>query len=349
MRVPKDKSKQTVTMREVAVHAGVSVGTVSHVLNKTTPVKDDLRRRVLAAIRELGYQPSSLARDFRRSQTNLLGMIIPDITNPFFPAVVRGAEDIAYQHSYRLVLCNTDNDPRKEAQYLQEMRAHRVPGVVLIPSENSQIDAMADADLCGAAIICLDRKPEHWEGDSVTADNIEGASRAIRHLLGVGHRSIAMIVGSLHLTNAQDRIEGFRREMRRAKVEIAPGYIQEGQFSRFSGYQKMQVLLHLRPRPTAIFAGNDLIAFGALAAIREAGLKCPRDISVIGFDDLEISDLSDPPLTTVSQPGYQMGARGVDLLLRRLREPRSKAQSIVLETELKVRQSVASLRLTKLR
>jgi DNA-binding LacI/PurR family transcriptional regulator len=227
------------------------------------------------------------------------------------------------------------------------MRAHRVLGVVLIPSENSQIDAMADADLSGAAIICLDRKPEHWEGDSVTADNTAGASHAINHLLRLGHRSIAMIVGSLHLTNARERMEGFRREMRRQsrdRARLYPGRaVQPAQrIRKDAGSPSFTAATHRDLR----WRRPDRIR--PLAAIREAGLECPQDISIIGFDNLEISDLSDPPLTTVSQPGYQMGARGVDLLLRRLREPRSKAQSIVLETELKVRRSVAPLRNSRL-
>src|ERR1700677_3607365 len=144
MQRPKSRVKQTVTMREVAARAGVSVGTVSHILNKTTPVKEDLKRRVLAAIRELGYQPSSLARDFRRSQTNLLGMIIPDITNPFFPAVVRGAEDIAFSNGHRLILCNTDNDHSKELVHLNELRTYLPAGLIVIPSNFGYLTPQAE-------------------------------------------------------------------------------------------------------------------------------------------------------------------------------------------------------------
>lgn len=340
MHTIKKSSKSNITIRDVAEHADVSIGTVSNVLNDTTPVKDDLRRRVLEAIRDLGYQPSKLARGLRRNQTNLLGMVIPDIVNPFFPAVVRGAEDSAYQESFNLVLCNADNDPDKEAQYLQELRDHRMAGIILIPSGNAEINKLVDRTLNGTPIICLDRRPPHWSGDSVTVDNLKGASAATQYLLNLGHRAIAMIGGSPHLSNAIERKEGFRAAMREHRAEIGPGYIQEGQYNRVSGYEKMRILLGLRPRPTAIVTGNDLIAYGALAAIREAGLKCPKDISIIGFDDLELSEFTDPPLTTVVQPAYQMGAKGVNLLLKRIAGSKDPAVHWMLATELKLRQSI---------
>lgn len=333
-------SKSTITIREVATHAGVSIGTVSHVLNDTTPVKDDLRRRVLETIRVLGYKPNKLARGFRRNQTNLLGMVIPDIVNPFFPALVRGAEDGAHQESYNLVLCNTDNDPEKETQYLEELRDHRMAGVILIPAGNTEINTLVNETLDGTPIVCLDRQPPFWSGDSVAVDNEKGSATATEYLLKLGHRNIAMISGPHHVSSAVERKEGFRAAMRKQRVTIEPGYIQEGQYSRISGYEKTRILLSLRPRPTAIFAANDLMAYGALAAIREAGLDCPGDVSLVGFDDLELSEFMDPPLTTVAQPMYQMGAKGVDLLMRRIEGARKPAVHLTLATEMKVRRSV---------
>jgi LacI family transcriptional regulator len=329
-----------VTMKHIAKKAGVSIGTVSNVINNTTPVKEPLRQRVTDAIQHLQYHPSKLAQGFRRNRTTILGMIIPDITNPFFPAVVRGAEDIAYQHSYRLVLCNADNDPAKEIEYLRELRSYRIAGLILIPSVMSQINALADLDVGDIPVVCIDRRPSNWGGDSVTVDNAKGTEEATRHILGMEHRAIGIITGSLNVASAVGRLEGFRAAMRSHNIGIEPEYVQEGRFDRQSGYEKMKVLLRLDPRPTAVVAGNDLIALGALSAIREAGLNCPEDVSLVGFDDLEISEFTNPPLTTVAQPGYQMGAKGVTLLLKRMKGSHEGPEALVLTPELRIRKSV---------
>lgn len=325
--------------------AGVSTGTVSHVINNTTPVKEKLRQRVLDAIEQLQYQPSKLAQGLRRNQTSMVGMIIPDINNPFFPAVVRGAEDLAYQNSFHLVLCNADNDPAKEIAYLRELRAYRVAGLLLIPSVMSQVTSLSNIELKSVPVVCLDRRPSNWEGDSVIVNNAKGTEEATNYILEMGHRQIAMITGSLHLTNAVGRLEGFRTALQKHGLKIDQEYIQESRFDRLSGYEKMRVLLRLRPRPTAVMAANDLIALGALAALREARLKCPKDISLVGFDDLEVTEFIDPPLTTVAQPGYQMGAKGMGLLLKRLKGIASKPEDVVLTPELKIRQSVGRIQI----
>jgi LacI family transcriptional regulator len=328
-------------MRQIAARAHVSVGTVSHVINNTAGVREPVRRRVLEAIERLGYQPSLLARGLRRNQTTIIGVIIPDISNPFFPLVVRGVEDIAYQNSYRLMLCNADNDAQKEQVYFDELRAYRMAGLIVIPSANSRL--VAAAGTAGELpVICLDRCPEGWKGDSITVDNAEGAYQATHYLLGLGHRRIAAIAGQLHVTSAVERLKGFKRALRESGITIAPEYIQEGRFDRLSGYEKSLMLLQFSPRPTAIFAANDLVALGVLAAMRELGLRCPEDVSLAGFDDLEIASFTNPALTTVAQPAYQMGARAAALLFERLRGENLPAQHIVMNTSLKVRDSTAA-------
>jgi len=336
------KENGGVTVKHIAKAAGVSLGTVSHVINNNAPVRPEMRRRVLEAIRKLGYQPSLLARGLRSNRTSIIGMVIPDITNPFFPAVVRGVEDVAFQNSFRLILCNTDNDAAKEKAYLRELHSYRMAGLILIPSVNSPIAERPDLEMGDVPVICLDRCPEDWNSDSVTVDNEQGAFAATTHLIQLGHRALAMIAGSMQLTNSAARVRGFKSAMRKAKLEIAPEYIQEGRFDRLSGYEKTRILLQHRPRPTAIVCANDLIALGVFSALREAKLRCPQDISVVGFDDIELSELTDPPLTTVFQPGYQMGARGATLLIKRIRGSHEEPQNVVLPTELKVRQSVAT-------
>ena len=329
-----------VTMRQIAKRAGVSIGTVSHVINETATVREKLRERVLEAIRSLGYQPSQLARGLRRNQTSMLVMIIPDVTNPFFPAVIRGVEDVAYKSSLRLVLCNTDNDPRKEISYFNEMRAYRPAGWLVIPSVDSEIASHFRAG-AGPPVVCLDRQPRGWRGDVALVANEEGAYKASCHLLRMGHRQLAVITGPLHLGNAVERLEGFKRALAEAKVPLEPDYIQEARFERNSGYQAAIRLLRMLPRPTGIFACNDLMALGVFLAARELGLRCPEDVSIVGFDNLDFAEFTAPALTTVHQPGYQLGTAAARLLLERMNGSTQPAKTIVLPSELKIRNSVA--------
>jgi len=330
-------------MRQIAERAEVSIGTVSHVINGTAKVRERLQQRVLDAIRSLGYQPSQLARGLRRNQTNILVMIVPDITNPFFPAVVRGVEDVAYKHSFRLVLCNTDNDPRKESFYLNELRSYRPAGWLVIPAADSDMAAQLKGGAApGPPIVCLDRQPPGWKGDVVLVANEAGAHSATRHLLRMGHRQLAVITGPLHLTNAVERLQGFKRALAESKVPIEPEYIQEARFNRQSGYLAAVRLLRMLPRPTAIFACNDLMALGVLLAARELGVHCPEELSIVGFDDLDFAEFTAPALTSVHQPGYQLGTTAARLLLERIDGLKESPKKIVLPSELKIRHSVAS-------
>ena len=329
-------------MKEIAKIAGVSLGTVSHVLNNSMPVREPLRKRVMDAVDALGYQPNQLARGLRRDKTKMIGMIIPDITNPFFPAVVRGAEDVAFSHGYRLILCNTDNDHDKEIVHLNELRTYLPSGLIVIPSNLSDLTAQAESyRKSGTAVVCVDRLPKEWNGDTVTADNETGAYNATNYVLRQGHKHLAMIVGPKHLTNVQDRLTGFKRALHENKIMIGPEYIQEATFDQQGGYSKTMFLLKMIPRPTVIFAGNDMIAFGAMLAFREARLRCPEDISVIGFDNLDLAEMTSPPLSSVSQPGYQMGTAAAHILIERVEGDQGPAKHIVLETTLKIRASVA--------
>ncbi|HEY3706651.1 MAG TPA: LacI family DNA-binding transcriptional regulator [Terracidiphilus sp.] len=329
-------------MKQIAKLAGVSLGTVSHVLNNTVKVREPLRNRVLEAIRQTGYQPSQLARGLRKDKTDILAMIIPDILNPFFPGVVRGAEDIAFANGYRLVLCNTDNDHDKEVAHLRALLAYLPSGLIVIPSDFSELVGETDSfRKAGSAVVCVDRTPRNWDGDSVTINNDGGAFHATSYLIGLGHRHLAAITGPLHLTNSQDRLKGFKRAVRKAGLQLPPGYLQETTFDRAGGYAKAKILMRMVPRPTAILACNDLIGLGALMAIREAKLRCPEDISLIGFDGLDLADITTPQLTSVYQSPYQLGATAVQLALDRLAKVDSPVRQVVLNTELRIRESVA--------
>lgn len=328
-------------MNDIAKIARVSLGTVSNVLNGSAIVRETLRKRVLEAVQATGYQPSQLARGLRRVKTNVIGMIIPDITNPFFPAVVRGAEDLAFSNGYRLILCNTDNDHSKELVHLNELRTYLPAGLIVIPSNFSDLTAQAESYReAGTGVVCIDRLPRNWSGDTVTANNEKGAHNATRHLLQLGHTQLAAITGPMHLTNAKERLGGFKRALREERVHLAPEYVQETTFDKHGGYSKSLILLRLIPRPTAIFAGNDMIALGVLLAIRDAGLRCPQDISVMGFDDLDLAEMTNPALSSVSQSGYQLGMTAARILLDRIQGDAGPARHIVLETSLKLRDSV---------
>jgi DNA-binding LacI/PurR family transcriptional regulator len=329
-------------MKQVARMAGVSLGTVSHVLNDSAGVSEHLRKRVLDAVETLSYQPSELARGLRRDKTNMIGMIIPDITNPFFPAVVRGAEDAAFGSGYRLVLCNTDNSESKEVSYMNELRTFLPAGMIVIPSNSGDATVHAHESVKGgSALVCLDRLPRHWKGDTVTVANAEGAAMATNYLIAVGHRRIATVTGPLHLSNAGARLKGFRAALKEARITIPKEYLQESTFDSGGGYVAALRLLQLTPRPTAIFAQNDLMAMGVLSAVRECGLRCPADVSVFGFDGLDVTDFTNPPLSSVMQPGYQLGSVGVQVLLERVHNPARKYLHRVLPTELRLRGSVA--------
>ena len=332
----------SVTMKQIAELAEVSLGTVSHVVNGSASVRDKLRQRVLDAIQGLGYQPSQLARGLRRKSTNMLGMVIPDITNPFFPAVVRGVEDVAYKSGYRVVLCNTDNNPTKEQQYLDDLQSYHPAGVLVIPSAGSNLSAEISSNMAqNTPIVCIDRCPNDWAGDAVLVANEEGAYLATQYLIRMGHRMLGVITGPLHLQNASERLKGFERATEEAKIPVPQEYKQAAEFDRISGYRAARRLLSLLPKPTAIFACNDLMALGTLQAAREQRIRVPGELSIMGFDNLDLTELTDPPLSTVYQSGYQMGITSANLIMKRLEGKAGEATRVILPVELKVRNSVA--------
>jgi DNA-binding LacI/PurR family transcriptional regulator len=330
---------EVVTMREIAERAGVSLGTVSHVLNDSAAVRDVLRSRVMEAVKDLGYEPSQLARAFSRNSMDLVGMIVPDITNPFFPGVVRGAEDVAYQHGQRLVLCNTDNDASKEISYLADLRSFRSSGVLIIPSlETRVLDSIRPTD---PPVVFVARCPEGWKGDFVVADNEKGGYLVARHLAQLGHRQYGVVTGPLHLNTAHARLEGFQRGLKEAGRKLIPEFIHEARYNSESGHLAAMRLLQMLPRPTAIFAANDLLAMGVLSALREMNLRCPEDVSLVGFDNLDIASYMAPALTTIHESGYEMGANACRLLLDRIKKRNAPVSRVVLPIELRVRDSTS--------
>lgn len=328
------KPAARITMHDIAKLAQVSLGTVSHVINGTVPVREKVRARVQMAIDQLNYQPNNLSRALRTNRSNLIGMIIPDITNPFFPSVVRGVEDVAFKSNYRLLLCNADNDVEKETAYLNDLRSFLPAGIILIPSLDHKVSPSGDFPM-----VCIDRVPPDWTGDSVTVENFKGGYKAGDHLAQLGHRIVGIVRGPSNLVSTGDRVHGFEKALKDRKISISPEYIQEGTFDQESGFTCAMRLLRLVPRPTAIFTASDLMAVGALSAIKASKLRCPQDVSLVSFDGMSFTEFTDPVLTSIVQPSYQIGYAAARLLLTRIEGDHSAQQHIVLKTELKVRDS----------
>ncbi|ESQ85126.1 hypothetical protein AEAC466_05290 [Asticcacaulis sp. AC466] len=330
-----------VTIKEIAKHAGVSVGSVSHVINGSAGVGPDIKARVERAIADLGYTPNPVARGLRQQRTRMIAMIIPDITNPYFPSVVRGAEDLAFEHGLQIVLCNTDNDPVKEAAYLRTMVSYSLSGLLIIPSVgDEQNHPLHDGRPSGIPTLCLDRKPMHWGGDVIVSDNAEGGRLVARHFLQSRHTRIAIIRGPDQFSNAFDRQQGFLSELTSSGLHTPDDYIEQGAFDIDGGRRAAQRLLSLSTPPTAIFASNDLMALDVLTALEARGLSCPNDVSVVGFDNLDVAAITRPGLTTVDQSGYTLGRAGLSRLLARMDAPDLAPETLQLPVRLVHRGSV---------
>lgn len=309
-----------ITMKDVAARAGVSTMTVSNVINQTTNVAPELQRRVLRAIRDLKYHPSAIARSLRTKRTHTIGMIMPDITNPFFPAVVRGAEDVLNHGGYTLIVGNSDSDTQKEERYYRTFTARRVDGLFLIASATTRApEYLLHHDLRAVPVVFIDRSYRDIRADGVFADNIGGSLRAANYLVTRGHRRIGIITGPLDLENARMRLEGYKRSLATHNVKVDKQLIREGEYHVQSGYEQMKALLALKPRPTAVFVSNAPMTFGALRAIRKYKIKCPEELALVSFDDMEWFEVSHPSISGVAQDAYGLGATAAQLLLKRLR------------------------------
>jgi LacI family transcriptional regulator len=335
------------TIKEVARRARVSVGTVSNVISGASTVKAGLRERVELAIQELNYHPDHIARSLKSRRTNTLAIVISDITNPFFPLVVRGAEDAASKRGYLLTIFNTDDHVERERQIFSVLRMRRVDGVLVVVAPDSGNSAhLLDMIAAGIPVVCLDRVPPGVKVDSVMLDNVKGTRICVRHLLAMGHRRIALISGPCALQTAHDRVEGYRLALREAGIPYNPALVREGDFRFESGYRVAKDLCLSHPRPTAILALNCTMGMGACKAIQELALNCPEDVALAVFDEVPGADVFRPHLTVVSQPAYDIGYRAAELLIRRIKGEIASGKPVttVLEPELKIRESTAGAR-----
>jgi DNA-binding LacI/PurR family transcriptional regulator len=329
------------TMKDVAERARVSVSTVSHVLNGTRKVSEETRGEVLAAVEELSYRPNLLARGLKTRRTYTIGLLIPDIQNSFFTSVVRGVEDVALSRGYHLFLCNTDEDPGREDEYIRELARKRVDALMVAPSARREADVRRLRGE-GVPFVLVDRDVEGVDADIVGVDNRAGMRLIAEHLVELGHRRIAMISGPLDKASGYERDLGLRDALSDLELALEDFLVRFGDFRTSSGREGARELLSLRSSPTALVTANNQMTLGALLTISEMGLGVPGDVSVVGFDDPEWAPLTGPPLTTVAQPTYEMGVRAARMLLDRIEtEPGGESRKLLLEPWLVVRESTA--------
>jgi LacI family transcriptional regulator len=331
------------TIKDVAQAADVSITTVSHVINGTRHVSDELRLRVLKAMTELDYRPNVLARSLRLGQTKTVGLIVPDNSNPFFAEMARTIEDVGYNNGYSVILCNTDGNPEKQESYVRMLATKRVDGVIFVSAGGSEMDPQYLVDE-GIHVVIVDRDVPNVPADIVLVDNEQGGYQATRYLIDLGHRRIACVTGPFELTPSAQRTDGYRRALREAAIDLNQAYVVGGDFQSQSGEAALARLLALDQRPTALFACNDMMAIGVVRAARQFGLTVPDDLSVVGFDDIPLAEVISPALTTVAQPLADMSRIASDLLIQRMqgRAVSPEWQRIVLTTKLIVRDSCRS-------
>lgn len=326
------------TIKDVARRAGVAPITASRVINNSGYVSAETRRRVEAAIEELGYVPNRVARSLRSKRTQTLALVLTDITNPFWTTVARGVEDAARMGGFSVILGNTDESEPREYEYIQVLLQKQVDGFLLVPARHGA-RSVALIQRQKVPLVVLDRTVEA-NVDTVRSDSVGGARALTRHLISLGHRRIAMLTGPREVSTAVDRALGYRQALEEAGIPVTGELMRFGPYTQQGGYAMTLSILSLSSRPTAIFAGNNFIAVGALRALREAGLQVPEDMSLVAFDDLPPSFVVEPFLTVAAQRAYEMGQVATQLLLTRLAEQEpGQPQEIVLSTELIVRRS----------
>ncbi|MEX0778933.1 MAG: LacI family DNA-binding transcriptional regulator [Balneolales bacterium] len=334
-----------VSLHEVAKKAGVSIATVSRVLNNSTKVNIETRKKVQDAVNELGYQPSRVAQRMRyqKGHSKLLGLIIPDIQNAYYSSIVRGVEDVAYKKNYALILCNSDEDAAKEKFYLEVLKSESADGVIL-PPIHEQGKLIGELVKNGLPIICVDRRLANLIVDTVVVDNHKGAYDATSELIKLGHRRIGFISSMPHFSSFKERRRGYEDALTAHGIPVNEDYIRLGdQRKPESGRIFAHELLKLKQKPTAFFVSNNLMTLGAIEAIHQKNLKIPDDISIIGFDDLPWAKSINPPLTVVRQPGYEMGRRAAEMFFQRIDEPDRELAMVLLEPKLVVRDSCKAI------
>jgi LacI family transcriptional regulator len=320
----------TATVREVARRAGVSAMTVSRVVNGSGRVRPETRLAVERVISAVGYVPNGLARALTSRKTGIVGLMVPDVGNPFFAPVVRGVESIARRAGFRVIVCNSESNLAYEGEYIADMLRHRVEGLLIAPVGDDSRAQLLRLERHRTPFVLIDRSVSGVESDLVQGDSVGGARRLVEHLISLGHRSIAIIAESLGVSTARDRRRGYREALSAAGIAFEPQLLFETSVDIPGGYRAMQTLLGLEHRPTAVFATNNLTAVGAVKAIREHGLGVPDDIALVAFDDIEHVAILSPFLTVMPQAPETFGVIAAQLLVERINGRGSEQRRVVI-------------------
>jgi LacI family transcriptional regulator len=328
-----------ITIKEVAKLAGVSIATVSNVINDTKYVSNEVKKQVYDAMSVLNYVPNTLAKSLRVSESRLIGLMISDISNQFFSLVVRGIEDGLAQEGYNVLLCNTDSNIEKEREYLKVLLGKRIDGIIVSSSGDSE-EYFKEMWRLDVPLVFLNRCPNPLVSDSVTTNNREGALLATEHLIQHGYRKIGMITGPQNISTGRDRFVGFKQAIHHHGLTLHDHLIKNGQFTVQSGYELMKELMNESEKPEAVFVSNNFMTLGAYNYLQENGIRIPDDLAIIGFDDPEWAAIVNAPLTAIRQPTYEQGALAAQLIIQRIKnEEQREPQEIYLKPELIVRKS----------
>lgn len=326
------------TIKDVARNAGTSVATVSYVVSGNRYVSPELTARVREAMHALDYHPSGVARSLRNRRTNNIGLLLSDITNPFFPEIARGTLDAARAASYHVLVCNTDTLPDEARYYIRVLRAQRVAGMIFTSVTPEDEPVLRQLLRTGEVpFVLVNRRIDGLECDFVGIDNVASATIMMRHLLGLGHRRIAFIAGPSSSSASAARLRGYQKALAGEGIAYDPELIEEGALTDETGYVAARRLLAQRPR--AIFAANDAMALGALNALFDAGLRVPEDVAVVGHDDVAFASYRNVALTTMHQSRYEMGRLGIQLLTERITRGEGEPREVILPTRLIVRRT----------
>lgn len=331
------------TMKDIAKLAGVSTSTVSHVINQSRYVSEEISEKVQKAAKELNYAPSALARSLKMNRTRTIGLIVTTSTNPFFGEVVKGVERRCYQQNYNLILCNTEGDEERMKSSINTLLEKRVDGLLLLCStlEGQYLDVFERYP--DIPTVVMDWGETHFPSDKIKDNSQLGGYLAAKHLIESGHREIGCVTGPLQRHQAQNRYAGFCQAMKESGLEVEDNWVIEANFECDGGVDAFNQLFEQHGKeglPTAIFACNDMMAMGIINAANKLGLSVPQDISIIGYDDVYISNFMVPPLTTIHQPKYRLGKTAVDTLLQRIENRVQEPDIVQLEPTLVIRDSV---------
>ena len=330
-----------VNQKDVAKRAKVSTATVSAVINNNKFVSDDLKKRVIEAIEELHYEPNIIARSLKVKKTNSIGIIIGNIVSQAFSIMAKAAEDIANKYKFNLIVCNSDDDPKKELDYLKVLKSSRVEGIILT-STGKNFEYVKRLIESGTKIVLLDRLIDSINCYAVLLDNEKGAYTAVKYLINRGFRRIGIICGPLDITTGRERLDGYLKALEEAGIKKEDNLIKIGTFKKESGIRLTKELLEGLPKPEAIFVSNLDLTLGALETLNVMRVRIPEDISIIGFDNSEWYRIMTPPITVVNHPIYGYGATAAKLLMRRINNEEENIEPIMkrLKTSLLVRRSV---------